>query len=738
MGDADQQPTNPPPEDSGGAAAPEELSAPPPEPASISPDLGAHSLESSQPSSVALPHIPELGDQPVNLSPESQALSEHPFGTSASLPGLSDHSLGLGEHLPEPEPQPEEALPDIPALTDTPPEPEATPPELSTEATTTTPQLPVPPTPWQRAWRNAPRPQKWTHLKRPQTWPLWLLGLGTLALAYLVVLTSFYWVGQLGSQILFFILRYFTWVQPPVWITVGVLWFCLTFAPWVLRLTLRRLGTGRSLTLAELRENFPETAQLLQKFGADRGWPQVRLWFLESPVPVVWSFGWLPRAQWLVLSAGAQAVLNDREMQVLVATELSRRLLVRLPLGRTAVCLGLGLLTGLTLLLQIPYLIYLHLAQLGERWPRISWVTGTVSWLFYGVWWFWRWAGLGFARVFTLYADRRAMQLVSDPNGLARAVLKLNVATAQVLQEKGGLPHLYNMWELLLPVHPRWGVFLGTVPPEIPWEQVLRPRWPWLNLSLAQADVTTRLTYLMRVAQTWSVPPEVRIAERESLPWRQQALYLAPWLGLGVGWGLGWFVGLLMGWILSQPDRWVAIALAWFGWGCGTLVRINFLYPDLPRTRPEAEPDVVQAVTGGAHSPAYGQPQYWQGQLLGRLSWDNALGQDLWLATRYGTIPLHYQPSPSYLRHLWLGSRHPVRFIGKLVAVQGWLRWGATPWLDVEQIETRQGKKTKGGHPIWATLAAFAAIAIGVYILGFVGVSWQIFAPTESIPDLGS
>lgn len=549
---------------------------------------------------------------------------------------------------------------------------------------------------------------------------------------------SFYWVGQLGSQILFLALRYFTWVRPPVWMTLGVLWLGLTVAPWVLRLTLRRLGTGRSLTLAELGAHFPTTAQLLQKFSADRHWPPVRLWLLESAPPLVWSFGWLPRAHWLVLSAGALATLDDRELQAMVAQELSRRLLVRLPLGRTAVFLGLGLLTGLTLLLQIPYLIYLHLAQLGQRWPRLGWLTGTISWLFYSVWWLWRWAGLGFARVLTVYADRRAMGLTPDPNALARAILKLNVATAGVLQEKGGMPHLYDLWELLLPVHPRWGVFLGTVPADIPWEQVLRPRWPWLNLSLAQADVTTRLGYLMQVAQTWKVPPEVTIPPRDPLPWRQHVLYLAPWLGLGAGWLVGWIIGLLMGWFLRQPDQWVAVALAWTGWGCGTLVRINFFYPDIPRTRPAAEPDVVPAVTVGAHNPAYGQPQYWQGQLLGRLSWDNAWGQDLWLATRNGTIPLHYQPSPSYLRHLWLGSRHPVQFIGKTVAVQGWLRWGATPWLDVEQMETRQGKKTKGGHPIWATLAAFAAIAIGVYILGFEGVSWQIFTPIESRPDLGS
>jgi Zn-dependent protease with chaperone function len=612
-------------------------------------------------------------------------------------------------------------------------------PDASVPTTTaTTPQLPDPTPPTPQRWRYAPRPRQWTPLKHPPTWPLWLLGLGTLVLAYGLVLTSFYWVGQLGSQVLFSVWRYFTWVRPPVGLTLGLLGLCLTVAPWGLRWSLGRLGAGRPWSLADWRAQFPETARLLERWAADRHWPPVRVWWLDSPVTAVWSFGWLPRAQWLVITAGAQAVLDDRELAAVVAQELSRRSLVCLPLGRTAVFLGLGLLSGLTLLLQMPYLTYVHLARLGERWPRLGWLTGTISWLFYGLWWWWRWAGLGFARILTLYADRRAMQLVPDPNALARAILKLNMGTATVLQEKGSLPHLYDLWELLLPVHPRWGVFLGTVPPEVPWEQVLRPRWPWLNLSLAQADVTTRLGYLMQIAQQWRVPPEVTLGVREPLPWRQHALYLAPWLGLGLGWLVGWFIGLLMGWLLSQPDQWVAVALAWFGWGCGTLVRINFLYPDIPRMPPEAEPEVVTAVTVEAHSPAYGQPKYWQGQLLGRLSWDNALGQDLWLATRNGTIPLHYQPSPSYLLHLWLGSRHPVRFVGKTVAVQGWLRWGATPWLDVEQIETRQGKKTRGGHPIWATLAAFAAIAIGVYILGFVGVSWQILAPPQSIPDLGS
>ncbi|MEN9257682.1 MAG: hypothetical protein Q6L55_02990 [Gloeomargarita sp. SRBZ-1_bins_9] len=593
--------------------------------------------------------------------------------------------------------------------------------------------------PRQRVWRCAPRPQKWQPLSASLTWPLWLLGLGTLVLAYWLVLHSFYWVGQLVSQVLFTTLRYFTWVRPPVGLTLGLLVGCLTVSPWVLRWLLPRLGPGRGMTLAELGDRCPETARLIERSCRERRWPLVRLWWLDQPVPVLWSFGWLPQAYWLVLSEGAVAALTDRELQALVAQELSRRSLMRLPLGRTAVFLGLGLLSGLTLLLQIPYRLYLGLARLGEWWPRGAWLTGTLSWLFYGLWWFWRWAGLGLARVLTLYADRQAVQMTADPNALARGILKLHGATAGVLQEKGGMPHLYQLWELLLPVHPRWGVYLGTIPPEVPWEQVLRPRWPWLNIDLAQADVTARLQFLMQVARQWRIPPEVEIPERQPLPWRQQALHLAPWLGLAGGWLTGVVIGWLMGVFVGQPDRWVAIALAWLGWGCGMLLRINFLYPDIPPRTPETEPNVVQAVTVGAYSPAYGQPQIWQGQLLGRLSWDNALGQDLWLATPGGTLPLHYQPSPSYLGHLWLGSRHPVRFIGKTVVVQGWLRWGATPWIEVHQITTRQGQKTKGGHPVWATLAAFVAIAIGVYILGFVGVSWQMWTPSpQPMPDLGS
>jgi len=326
MGDADQRSTNLPPANGGETPAPEPSSAPPSGLESVTPEESLTELET-----------PSLRES-AHLS-KSEA---NPLGVFDNLPELEDNlsiqkndltegcvkSTELTNDLPVPEINPPEALASSvelenhsPAVETNPVEIGSNPPELddpsvvpsapslgsSSELPTeeaspgTTPQLPDPPVPVQRAWRNAPRPQKWTQLQRPATWPLWLLGLGTLVLVYLFVLTSFYWVGQAGSQILFLTLRYFSWVQPPVGITVGLLWFCFTAAPWVLGWSVKRLGTGRALTLAELGERFPETARLLEKFSTDRRWPPMKLWYLEHPAPLGWSFGWLPRAHWSVL-----------------------------------------------------------------------------------------------------------------------------------------------------------------------------------------------------------------------------------------------------------------------------------------------------------------------------------------------------------------------------------------------------------------------------------------------------
>ncbi|NEQ26852.1 MAG: hypothetical protein F6K28_49070, partial [Microcoleus sp. SIO2G3] len=56
----------------------------------------------------------------------------------------------------------------------------------------------------------------------------------------------------------------------------------------------------------------------------------------------------------------------------------------------------------------------------------------------------------------------------------------------------------------------------------------------------------------------------------------------------------------------------------------------------------------------------------------------------------------------------------PSDLIDQQVTVTGWLRRGATPWLDVETLRAT-GKVVQAQYPIWLTLLAFVAAVWGAY-----------------------
>ncbi len=71
------------------------------------------------------------------------------------------------------------------------------------------------------------------------------------------------------------------------------------------------------------------------------------------------------------------------------------------------------------------------------------------------------------------------------------------------------------------------------------------------------------------------------------------------------------------------------------------------------------------------------------------------------------------------LHHVsWLGqSVNPQDFIGKNVSVTGWLRRGATPYVDIQTLKTASGIRVNSPHPIWSTILTVAAFAWGTYIV---------------------
>ncbi|MCS6814813.1 MAG: M48 family metalloprotease [Cyanobacteria bacterium] len=393
---------------------------------------------------------------------------------------------------------------------------------------------------------------------------------------------------------------------------------------------------------------------------------------------------------------------------------------------------------------------------------------GLLSGLAYVIHWLLRLPALWFARQRLHASDRCAVELTGNPNGLVRALLKIAIGTAKAIQQQGYTPHLLESLDLLLPVGHRVSLTVGTAvqytSPEsvLAWD-LINPYRGWLNLGHAQPLLGDRLHRLTTYALTWKLEPEITLPAPQPLQWpwltelirspvqtiAQSGLYgyqlllqSAPYIGLPLGlllgwltWGLLWLLDLLglrsVGWMVGHPAILQAIVLTSFS--VSVLVWVNPFFPEITPTNlwgvttgivdPTAvvqTPHVlVSLATQPTVLPSESQPVQITGTLLGRKGTANLFAQDLILQTQYGLVRLHHLFSFGPVLELWLQPTRPSLAIGQPVRVTGWLRRGATIWLDLDRLRWPDGTVSSSSHAVWMVIVATVTALYAGYVVIF-------------------
>jgi hypothetical protein len=179
-------------------------------------------------------------------------------------------------------------------------------------------------------------------------------------------------------------------------------------------------------------------------------------------------------------------------------------------------------------------------------------------------------------------------------------------------------------------------------------------------------------------------------------------------------WQLDWLWG----------DRSIVWGCLPIGFSIGTLMRINYFFPDIQPGK-MAEPSLPEILSNSESLPLDAQPVRLSGQLLGRSGMANWLGQDLILQTATGLVKLHYVSRFGPIGSLWpfliQETTRPSDLVGSCfprgVVATGWLRRGATVAIDLESLRSQGGEVSNSGHPIWSAILAFAAAFWGAYII---------------------
>ena len=526
------------------------------------------------------------------------------------------------------------------------------------------------------------------------------------------------------------------WIRPfnfydATWYLLGALGFIAIASPWLWDILLRFATDRKSFSLNALRPISAEAATLISQRCRQRRWPLPKLWKLSTDIPLIFSYGWLPRNARLVISEGLLAQLEADEIAALAVYEMAQWKRLYWPI-----------LSACGLVLQLFHQVYWQLALWGNRQSKLlNLAAGVLSTMSYSLFWLLRIPIIWIARVRTYYGDRTACEITGNPNGLIRALGKVSFGLAKSVETQGYTPALIESAAVLIPVAPdlaRYQLYGRYSLSELYAWDSLNPVRDWMSLPDLHPPLGDRISLISAYAQHWKLDAEISLQpslNRPNKKSKRRGLSRQNWLRL-LSQGTPYFglaVGLLVGIILWGVGA-IGEKLDWpfFAWmyqdaglfqccillsaGIGIVLRINRFFPDLSFNTPFST-DWPYWLSETELLPVESVPTSLAGTIIGRPGLANWLGQDLLLKTADGLLKLHFfsaaGPFGNFLR---LGER-PAVPIGQSVQLLGWFRRGNVPWVDVDRVRLGNGLIISAAHPIFSLAIAIILVGSGLWLL---------------------
>ncbi len=568
-------------------------------------------------------------------------------------------------------------------------------------------------------WRLGKRAKVWQPLPKRNFIRLQLLGIGTFIALFWVVRS----LTMLAMKLINDTLVTLPFLEPiqflyknPTFFLLGVFTILIAVSPWLLDWLLCRFYVKKSLDRVTLNTYSPESVRVLQRYCQPRGWSLPKLGILPIAAPIAFTYGHLPRTACIVVSQGLLEQLADDEIAAIVASQLGQ--IARID------CVVMSVIVAIAIpVYQLYQLICDRADKISNRMGRT--VLGVIGNGVYAIWFLLAGTGLWLSQRRIFWNDRIGAEVTGNPNGLIRALLKSAIGIADDITKSEQTPWQLETLNLLIPVGYKQSLWLGSITPNTTFESLLKwdylnPYRQWFLINNSHPLMGERLQELCKIAYNWHVEPELYL-DSQSLKLKRQSflLQISPFLGILIGaalallfwlaWHAAFAVHLInLKWIY---DDWqFATGFMLIGFSLGILIRMNSLFINIKPKDVQTSESLLELLINPATLPIDSTPVELSGKLLGRRGSSNYLGQDLILQVGSNLVKLHHVS--------WLGQSVNVQdFIGRSVSVTGWLRRGATPWLDIQTLKTQSGKMVNSPHPIWSTILTVAAFAYGAYIV---------------------
>ncbi|MFH7030786.1 MAG: M48 family metalloprotease [Heteroscytonema crispum UTEX LB 1556] len=569
-------------------------------------------------------------------------------------------------------------------------------------------------------WRHAGRAKVWQPIHKYNILPLRLLAAGTFIALFWVMREML----KLAMGLINDILYKLPFLEPlqflysdPTQLLLLVLVILTGVSPWLLDWLLANFYGQRHLPKENLNMHSRESVRVLQRYCQQRGWQLPKLRVLPIAAPMALTYGNHPRNARIVVSQGLLEQLADDEIAAIYAGQLGH--------------ITHWDVVVMSLVLVVTLFVY-RLYQLVSEWgDRISngFLRGVVSIItsfVYGIWCLLSGTALWLSRLRLYYSDRASAETTGNPNGVVRALLKIAIGVARDVEKQEQTSWQLESLNLLTPMSYQQSLTLGSIAGHISFDSFvmwdyLNPHRRWFTINNSHPLIGDRIEHLCKIARHWHLLNEVHVESQKPLKVKPQSflLQIAPWLGIILGFVFAGLIGLL--WHLAYTVKLLNLKWIYNDWsyitGClligfsiATVIRTNPLFPDIKTASVQTDERLPNLLANPTALPIDSIKVRLVGKLLGRQGIANSLAQDLILQSNTGLVKLHHVSCPGQ-------TVNPQDLIGRQITVTGWFRRGATPWIDIQTLQTQNGKTINSPHPIWSTVLAVAAQAWGAYIL---------------------
>ncbi|MDX2271992.1 MAG: M48 family metalloprotease [Cyanobacteriota bacterium] len=487
----------------------------------------------------------------------------------------------------------------------------------------------------------------------------------------------------------------------------------------------------RWVSLTEIEQRSPKVGQLVSQVGQQQHLKLPRFGIIPDANPVIFAYGSHRDHSRIVLSQGILNRLEADEIASLIAHQLGR--------------IVNGDCSALTLAAfpaQLFYAIYALVVRWGQGRNGRQDLIGHLALPAYVVYVALTYPLFFLSRTGAYYGDRFAAELTGNPNALARALVKIAHGLLQEGKKRQLPSYLVDGSRLMGIYDPKTAIATGLAYQSIKSEQgshqplsavfgwdLFNPWARWMEANSSHPLPGKRIRALATYAERLRLTPEFGMAEVSHISQQLDSKHLkgkfywdlAIYGAEVVGLVAGWMVGLILFFVIDRPPT-LIYGSAMIGFGLGMGVKAILIFPRRQQATPA---DMLTLMSDVYASPVRSQPVLLEGELFGQRQAMYQLGSELRLQDATGMIPVRFTSRFGPLGNLLSGLQQAgyaapkgIRtFLGSRVQVQGWLRRGITPWLDLSQINHPSGKKGASHHQVWLCIFALGMVVSGALVI---------------------